>query len=113
VDKEPGSEVIAGTVNEGNGSLRVEVTKTGEETALAGIMQLVAKAQASKSAAQLLADRAAAFLFWAALAAAAIAFVVWTAVEGGVDQVTVARVAWWLGNGEAAPFNADISTPPR
>jgi P-type Cu2+ transporter len=92
VDKEPGSEVIAGTVNEGNGSLRVEVTKTGEETALAGIMRLVAEAQASKSATQLLADRAAAFLFWAALAAAAIAFVVWTAVEGGVDQVTVARV---------------------
>jgi Cu2+-exporting ATPase len=79
-------------VNEGSGSLRVEVTKTGEDTALAGIMRLVAEAQASKSATQLLADRAAAFLFWAALAAAAVAFAVWTAVEGGVNQVTVARV---------------------
>ena len=92
VDKQPGAEVIAGTVNEGSGSLRVEVTKTGQDTALAGIMRLVAEAQSSKSATQLLADRAAAFLFWAALAAAAVAFVVWTAIEGGVDQVTVARV---------------------
>jgi Cu2+-exporting ATPase len=92
VDKQPGSEVIAGTVNMGNGSLRVEVTRTGEETALAGIMRLVAEAQASRSATQLLADRAAAFLFWAALAAAAVAFGVWTVVEGGVDQVTVSRV---------------------
>jgi P-type Cu2+ transporter len=92
VDKQPGSEVIAGTVNVGNGSLRVTVTRTGEETALAGIMRLVAEAQASRSPTQLLADRAAAFLFWAALAAAAVAFAVWTVVEGGVDQVTVARV---------------------
>lgn len=92
VDKDPGGEVIAGTVNEGSGSLRVEVTRTGEDTALAGIMRLVADAQASKSRTQLLADRAAAFLFWAALAAAAVAFVVWTVVEGGVDEVTVARV---------------------
>jgi Cu2+-exporting ATPase len=92
VDKQPGAEVIAGTVNEGSGSLRVEVTKIGEDTALAGIMRLVAEAQSSKSATQLLADRAAAFLFWAALAAAAVTFAVWTAVEGGVDQVTVARV---------------------
>jgi P-type Cu2+ transporter len=92
VGKQAGAEVIAGTVNEGSGSLRVEVTKTGEDTALAGIMRLVAEAQASKSSTQLLADRAAAFLFWAALAAAAVAFAVWTAVEGGVNQVTVARV---------------------
>ena len=92
VDKQPGTDVIAGTVNEGSGSLRVEVTKTGQDTALAGIMRLVAEAQSSKSATQLLADRAAAFLFWAALAAAAVTFAVWSVVEGGVDQVTVARV---------------------
>jgi len=92
VDKNAGDEVIAGSVNEGNGSLRVTVTKTGEETALAGIMRLVAEAQASKSATQLLADRAAAFLFWAALVVAGATFIAWTAVEGGVDQVTVARV---------------------
>ena len=92
VDKEPGAEVIAGTVNEGNGSLRVQVSAIGEDTALAGIIRLVAEAQASRSSTQLLADRAAAFLFWAALAAAAVTFGVWSIIEGGVDQVTIARV---------------------
>ncbi|CQR52263.1 Copper-exporting P-type ATPase B [Haloferax massiliensis] len=47
VDKDSGSEVIAGTVNQ-DGSLRVRVTKTGDETALAGIMRLVEDAQQSK-----------------------------------------------------------------
>ena len=92
VDKVSGARVIGGTVNVGDGSLRVEVVATGEDTALAGIMRLVADAQASKSSTQLLADRAAAFLFWAALAAAAVTFLVWTVIQGGVDQVTVARV---------------------
>src|SRR4029450_8300244 len=58
VRKEPGAKVIAGTTN-GPGSLRIEVTGTGERTALAGIMRLVAQAQSSRSRAQALADRAA------------------------------------------------------
>ena len=58
VEKTPGDKVIAGTVN-GAGSLRVEVTGTGEQTALAGIMRLVEQAQTSRSRAQALADRAA------------------------------------------------------
>src|SRR4029453_4263715 len=61
VHKEVGARVIAGTVN-GSGSLRVEVTGTGEKTALAGIMRLVAQAQSSRSRAQALADRAALLL---------------------------------------------------
>ena len=63
VDKGPGDEVIAGTVN-GTGSLRVRVTRTGDETALAGIMRLVAEAQTSRTRAQALADRAAYWLTW-------------------------------------------------
>src|SRR2546428_3316020 len=58
VRKERGAPVIAGTVN-GEGSLRVRVTRVGPDTALAGIMRLVAEAQASGSRAQVLADRAA------------------------------------------------------
>ncbi|HIQ01825.1 MAG TPA: heavy metal translocating P-type ATPase, partial [Anaerolineales bacterium] len=58
VPRGPGDEVIAGTIN-GDGSLRIRVTATGEATALAGIMRLVAQAQQSKSKTQLLADRAA------------------------------------------------------
>ncbi len=92
VGKSPGDQLIGGTVNEGDASLRAEVSATGEDTALAGIMRLVADAQASKSSTQLLADRAAGLLFWAALAAAAVTFLVWTLIEGQVDQVTIARV---------------------
>ena len=65
VDKAPGGKVIAGTTN-GAGSLRVRVTGTGDRTALAGIMRLVAQAQSSRSRAQALADRAAFWLTWVA-----------------------------------------------
>jgi Cu2+-exporting ATPase len=86
--KAPGDRVIAGTTN-GEGSLRVEVTATGDATSLAGIMRLVRDAQASKSPTQLLADRAAAVLFYAALAVAALTAIAWTAVVGpGAEVVT-------------------------
>ena len=68
--------MIAGTVN-GSGSLRVEVTGTGEKTALAGIMRLVAQAQTSRSRAQALADRAAFVLTIIAVVAAALTLVGW------------------------------------
>jgi len=74
--KSPGGQVIAGTVN-GDGSLRVKVTKTGEDTALAGIMKLVAEAQSSRSPAQNLADRAALWLTVIAIVAGAVTFVYW------------------------------------
>ena len=67
VPKQVGDKVIAGTVAAG-GALRVRVTATGDATALSGIMRLVAQAQASASRAQALADRAAALLFYVALA---------------------------------------------
>jgi len=91
VSKRPGDTVIGGTIN-GDGSLRVRVTATGDETALAGIMRLVAEAQQSKSSTQLLADRAAGWLFYIALGVAAITAVAWTLATGfNVD--VVARVA--------------------
>ena len=70
MDKSAGDRVIAGTVN-GQGSLRVEVTGTGDETALAGIMRLVEQAQTSRSRAQALADRAAFYLTIIAIVSAA------------------------------------------
>ena len=91
VKKAPGDTVIAGTVNSGDSSLRVQVTAVGEDTALSGIMRLVDEAQQSKSPTQLLADRAAAFLFYAALTAAVITAVIWTIV-GGFGPEVVARV---------------------
>ena len=89
----PGSraaEVIAGTVN-GAGSLRVEVTGTGERTALANIMRLVEQAQTSRSRAQALADRAAFFLTLVAIAAGVMTLVVWTAL-GAPGAFAVERV---------------------
>jgi Cu2+-exporting ATPase len=91
VKKEPGAAVIGGTVNEGSGSLRIEVTATGEDTALSGIMRLVRQAQESKSRTQLLADRAAAFLFYAALAAALLTAVFWV-ISTGFDVAVLKRV---------------------
>ena len=76
VDKKAGDKVIAGTVNSA-GSLRVKVTGTGESTALAGIMRLVALAQSSRSRAQALADRAAFFLTIVAIVSAAITLIAW------------------------------------
>src|SRR5678816_2685192 len=75
-DRQVGDQVIAGTVAAG-GSLRVDVTATGDQTALSGIMRLVAQAQASASRAQALADRAAAILFYVALIAGLITLAFW------------------------------------
>lgn len=91
VRKEPGDKVIGGTIN-GNGSLRVKVTATGDNTALAGIMRLVEQAQLSKSNTQILADKAAGWLFYIALAVAALTAVAWTIAEG-LNVDVVARVA--------------------
>ncbi len=91
VKKEVGSRVIAGTVN-GEGSLRVRVTAIGDQTALAGIMRLVEQAQQSKSHTQVLADKAAGWLFYVALAVAAITAIAWT-VAVGFNADVIARVA--------------------
>jgi Cu2+-exporting ATPase len=76
VPKGAGARVIAGTVASG-GSLRVRVTAIGDQTALSGIMRLVAAAQASGSRSQALADRAAAILFYVAVASGTLTFTYW------------------------------------
>lgn len=114
VDKAEGTRVIAGTVN-GSGSLRVEVTGTGERTALAGIMRLVAEAQRSKSGAQVLADRAAFWLTWIALGAGAVTLVAWLAAGASAATaverlVTVLVIACPHALGLAVPLVLAIST---
>ncbi len=81
VTKESGSRVIGGTTN-GDGSLRVRVAALGEQTTLAGIMRLVKEAQESKSHTQLLADKAAGWLFYIALGVAALTAVGWIIAVG-------------------------------
>ncbi len=80
VEKREGDKVIAGTIN-GAGSLRIQVAGTGERTALARIMRLVEQAQASRSHAQALADRAAFALTLVALGAGLATLVAWLAVR--------------------------------
>jgi Cu2+-exporting ATPase len=114
VSKEPGDEVIGGTIN-GDGSLRVRVGATGEETTLAGIMRLVEEAQQSKSKTQVLADRAAGWLFYVALGAAVVTAIAWTiAVSFNVTViervVTVLVIACPHALGLAIPLVVAINT---
>ena len=114
VDKSEGAEVIAGTVN-GAGSLRVEVARTGDQTALAGIMRLVAQAQTSRSRAQALADRAAFYLTFVAIASGVLTTVVWIALDAPAAftierVVTVLVIACPHALGLAIPLVVAIST---
>ncbi|HST07313.1 MAG TPA: HAD-IC family P-type ATPase, partial [Gemmatimonadaceae bacterium] len=115
VEKRTGDKVIAGTVNL-SGSLRVEVTGTGERTALAGIIRLVEQAQSSRSRAQAVADRAAFILTVVALVAGILTLVAWLlllpanpafAVE---RMVTVLVIACPHALGLAVPLVIAIST---
>jgi len=115
VAKSVGDGVIAGSIN-GSGALTVRVTKTGDDTAIAGVMKLVADAQASKSGAQVLADRAAALLFYVAVAAAVITLVVWALVTPDDPAFVIERVVTVLiiacphALGLAIPLVAQLST---
>jgi Cu2+-exporting ATPase len=114
VAKVEGAKVIAGTVN-GSGSLRVQVTGTGERTALANIMRLVEQAQTSRSRAQALADRAAFLLTIVAVVTGALTFVVWLALGAtgafAVERlVSVLVIACPHALGLAVPLVAAIST---
>ena len=113
VPKSPGTAVVAGTVASG-GSLRVRVTAIGEQTALSGIMRLVAAAQASASRTQDLADRAAALLFYIAVASGAVTFIYWW-LSGDKEHAllrtaTVLIIACPHALGLAIPLVIAIST---
>ena len=114
VDKVPGNEVIAGTVN-GSGSLRARISRTGQSTMLAGIMRLVAEAQTSRTRTQALADRAAYWLTLVAIGVALLALVAWTLAVGFGDYtlervVTTLVVACPHALGLAIPLVVAIST---
>ncbi|MEX2033120.1 MAG: heavy metal translocating P-type ATPase [Candidatus Colwellbacteria bacterium] len=91
VFKKPGGKVIGGTINY-DGSLKIEVMKTGKETALAQIMDLINKAQVSKPRAQKLADRAANYLTIVAVLGGLLTFFYWGFLtpQGFVFALTLA-----------------------
>lgn len=107
------AKVIAGTVNQ-DGALTVKVVKLGEDTALAGIMRLVAEAQTSKSQVQVLADKAAYILTIIAVIAGLATFIVWLILrEPGFAlerAVTVLVITCPHALGLAVPLVVSIST---
>jgi P-type Cu2+ transporter len=114
IEKDKGSAVIAGTVN-GDGSLRVSVERTGEKTALAGIMRLVSQAQQSRSRAQVVADRAAFYLTIVAIGSAILTGIVWLILDAPVSfvierVVTVLVISCPHALGLAVPLVVAIST---
>jgi P-type Cu2+ transporter len=113
VPKSRGDRVVAGTVAT-DAPLRVAVDAIGEDTALAGIRRLVEEAQQSRSRAQVLADRAAALLFYVASAAGIVTYVVWTLLgepRSAVERtVTVLVIACPHALGLAIPLVVSIST---
>ncbi|MPY98447.1 MAG: heavy metal translocating P-type ATPase [Actinophytocola sp.] len=113
VTRGEGDRVIAASVST-DSAIRVRVDAVGEDTALAGIQRLVAQAQESKSRTQVLADRAAALLFYVAVSAAAVTVAVW-ALLGDTDaavvrSVTVLIIACPHALGLAIPLVTSIST---
>ncbi len=112
--KKVGDEIIAGTIN-GDGSLKVEITKIGEETFLSGVMRLVSEAEASKSRLQILSDKAALVLTIIAVSAGVITLIAWL-IAGREIAFAVARLVAVLviacphALGLAVPLVASIST---
>jgi len=113
VAKGPTNRVVAGAIAT-DSAIRMRVEAVGDDTALAGIQRLIEQAQLSRSRAQVLADRAAALLFYVAVGAAIITVIGWLAA-GQPDQaieraVSVLVVACPHALGLAIPLVISIST---
>ncbi|MEX2562305.1 MAG: heavy metal translocating P-type ATPase [Nitriliruptoraceae bacterium] len=113
VSREVGEHVVAATVV-ADASLRVEVVAVGDDTTIAGIERMVADAQSSRSRTQVLADRAAALLFYVAVVAGTVTALVWSALGDpgfAVDRaITVLVIACPHALGLAIPLVTSIST---
>jgi Cu2+-exporting ATPase len=115
IKKLPGDTVIGGTINEA-GSLTLKVTKVGGDTALSGIMKLVAEAQSSRSRTQIIADRAAYYLTFVAIIAALLTVLGWSLFSQQTLSfilervVTVLVIACPHALGLAVPLVTAIST---
>jgi len=114
VEAEAGDMVFGGSQN-GDGTLYVRVTGTGQSGYLAQVMRLVSEAQQEKSHAEVLSDKVARWLFYAAVAVGLAAFAAWLVVTRSVDDavtrmVTVFVIACPHALGLAIPLVAARST---
>ncbi|HSL74042.1 MAG TPA: heavy metal translocating P-type ATPase [Ilumatobacteraceae bacterium] len=107
VEVGPGDEVIGATVNE-NGSLIVEATRVGADTALAQIVRLVDEAQGSRAEVQRLADRVSAVFVPVAIAISITTLLAWLAFTGDLDDAFTAAVAVLI---IACPCALGLATP--
>jgi len=113
IHKEIENEVIGGAIN-GEGALKVRIEKTGEETYLSQVINLVRQAQESKSRTQDLANRASALLFYVALTVGIITYLAWS-LSGNFEialerSVTVLVIACPHALGLAIPLVVALST---
>ena len=114
VKKTVGDKVIGGAVN-GTGTIKIEVTGTGESGFLSQVMKLVSDAQKEKSRSETLSDKVAAALFYVAVAVGIIAFIVWIIITGDLNiaferLVTVLIIACPHALGLAIPLVVARST---
>ncbi len=114
VERREGEEVIGGAVN-GEGAITIEIRKTGGETYLAQVIEMVRRAQESRSRSQNLADRGANILTYSALSIGFVTLVVWLAVGASYQfaiarMVTVMVIACPHALGLAVPLVVAVST---
>jgi len=114
VPKKAGDKVIGGAINM-EGSIKVKVEKTGEETYLSQVLKLVKEAQESKTRLQDMADRVAFYLTVVAIGVGGLAFLVWIYLKGDIQfaverAVTVMVIACPHALGLAIPLVVAIST---
>ncbi len=106
-------KIIGGAIN-GDGAVKAEIQRIGEETYLAQVIKLVRQAQESRSRTQDLANRAAALLFYVAVAAGVITFSVWSFLASAqfalTRAVTVLVIACPHALGLAIPLVVALST---
>ena len=107
VEVGPGSEVVGATIN-ANGSLTVEATKVGADTALAQIIKLVDQAQGSRAEVQRLADRVSAVFVPLAILIALATLIVWLATGNAPNEAFTAAVAVLI---IACPCALGLATP--
>ncbi len=114
VEKSPGSPVTGGTMNQ-SGSLRVRVTRAGKDTVLAQIIELVERAQASKTRVQRLADFIAGIMVPLVIAAAVATLLIWGVnagdwIKGITSAIAVLIVACPCALGLATPTAIMVGT---
>ncbi|WP_423243072.1 copper/silver-translocating P-type ATPase CopB [Enterococcus hirae] len=113
VKKQVGDSVIGGSIN-GDGTIEITVTGTGENGYLAKVMEMVRKAQGEKSKLEFLSDKVAKWLFYVALVVGVIAFIAWLFLANLPDalerMVTVFIIACPHALGLAIPLVVARST---